>query len=82
MSTSTNTSRIITSGLSIEVERVAAPSTSIQRSARIDVRIRPADSEPGRDTGPKTCLSLEPSDAHAFGVLLQQAAAQAEGGAA
>jgi hypothetical protein len=74
------TARILTSGLSIEVERVNTHATVHgERGPRIYVRIRPASSEPGRDAGPKTCLSLEPQDATAFGLLLQQAAAQGVG---
>lgn len=70
-----NTAKIVTSGLSIEVERVASHDTVHgERGPRVYVRIRPAGSEPGRDNGPRTCLTLAPEDAQAFGILLQQSA--------
>ena len=71
----TNTARIVASGLSIEVERVAQHHTVHgKRTPRVYVRLRPASSEPGRDNGPRTCLTLEPADAQAFGLLLQHSA--------
>jgi hypothetical protein len=67
----------ITSGLSIEVERVDQHATVHgDRGPRVYVRIRPAASEPGRDNGPHTCLTLTNADAQAFGLLLQQAGGQ------
>lgn len=70
-----NTAKINTDGLSIEVERVANHATIHgARGPRVYVRIRPAGAEPGRDYGPRTCLTLAPEDAQAFGILLQQAA--------
>lgn len=75
----TNTARIITSGVQIEVERVSTHHTVHgTRGPRIYVRVRAASSKPGIDEGPRTCLSLLPEDAKAFGILLQQSA----GGAA
>jgi hypothetical protein len=79
MSTLSNTARIITSGLSIEVERVDQHATVHgDRGPRVYVRIRPAASEPGRDNGPRTCLTLTNADAQAFGLLLQQAGTTAQ----
>jgi hypothetical protein len=72
-----NTAKITTDGMAIEVERIADHSTVHgPRGPRVYVRIRPASAEPGRDAGPRTCLALSPQDAHAFGLLLQQAGAQ------
>lgn len=70
-----STAKITTDGLSIEVERVA-PHTTVHgnRGARVYVRMRPSGSEPGRDDGPRTCLTLTPEGAYAFGLLLQQSA--------
>jgi hypothetical protein len=68
-----NIARIITSGLSIEVERVSVHDTVHGlRGPRVYVRMRSAASKPGLDEGPRTCLSLTVEDAKAFGLLLQQ----------
>jgi len=70
-----NTARIVTSGISIEVERVSTHDTVHgTRGPRVYVRMRSAASKPGLDEGPRTCLSLTLEDAKAFGLLLQQSA--------
>lgn len=77
MTKPSTTAKITTDGMSIEVERVANHVTVHgPRGPRVYVRIRPASAEPGRDAGPRTCLTLAPQDAQAFGILLHQAGAQ------
>lgn len=74
MSAASTTAKITTDGLSIEVEQVADHMTvNGPRGPRVYVRIRPTGAEPGRDYGPRTCLTLAPRDAVAFGLLMQQA---------
>lgn len=70
-----SSARLDVDGLSIEVERVA-PHTTVHgpRGARVYVRIRPVGAEPGRDAGPRTCLTLSLTGAERFGALLQDVA--------
>jgi hypothetical protein len=61
--------RLQADGVTVDVERVGQ---------LIHVRIKPTEAEPGRDAGPRTCIALTPTDAHALGVMLQQVEAANE----
>ncbi len=53
----------------IETHTVHGP-----RGPRVHVRIRPVEAEPGRDAGPRTCLTVSLTRAERFGALLQDVA--------
>ncbi len=70
------TARLQADGVTVDVEHVpAALDAAGNRGDRVYVRIRPTGAEPGRDNGPRTCIAMTPADAHALGVMLQQATA-------